>query len=103
MKKLFLFFAILLYAIVFSCAGNNNTKNISGTLYVAGNEPFTFLALNSEDGNVYGIECSDSLKIDLWKLQGNIVAIEYNEIQEFENSYKIHVVGYTKTQAVEKE
>ena len=43
---------------------------LSGTLYIAGNEPFSYLALHTSHDDYFRIECSDSLKKELWQLQG---------------------------------
>jgi hypothetical protein len=92
-------FTILLSTIVISiigCAGNCNTTNkLSGTLYVAGNEPFTYLALDTKDRTVYKIECSDSLKKELWQLQGKIVELNFNQIKEFNKMNTAVVDGYS--------
>ena len=81
MNKVFviLFFALALSII--GCAGNSNTNNkLSGTLYVAGNEPFTYLALDTKDRTIYKIECSDSLKKEMWQLQGQTIELNYTEM-----------------------
>jgi len=89
-----LFFTFILGII--GCAGSCNTNNkLSGTLYVAGNEPFTYLALDSKDGTVYKIECADSLKKDLWLLQGKTVNLYYNEIKKFDKLNIAVVNGYS--------
>lgn len=74
-----LFFTLILSII--GCAGNYNTNQLSGTLYVVGNEPFTYLALDTKDGTVYKIECADSLKKELWQLQGNTITLHYDGIK----------------------
>jgi len=99
-------FTILLSTIVVSiigCAGNCNTTNkLSGTLYVAGNEPFTYLALDTKDRTVYKIECADSLKKELWQLQGKTVELNYAEIKEFEK-LNIAVINGFSISKTEKE
>jgi len=91
-------FIILLAAIIVSiigCAGNCNNNNIlSGTLYVAGNEPFTHLALDTKDDNIYKIECSDSLRKELWQLQGKIVSLGYNKIEKFDKVNILIAISY---------
>jgi hypothetical protein len=99
-------FTILLTTIVISivgCAGNCNTANkLSGTLYVAGNEPFTYLAIDAKDRTIYKIECADSLKKELWQLQGKTVELNYDEIKEFEKLNVAVINGYSISNA-EKE
>ena len=92
-------FIILLSTIVISiigCARNCNSNNkLSGTLYVAGNEPFTYLALDTKDRTIYKIECADSLKKELWQLQGQDVDLNYTEIKEFNKMNTAVVNGYS--------
>ena len=82
-------FYIILYSVliisIIGCAGNcNNNNKLSGTLYVAGNEPFTYLALDTKNNIVYKIECADSLKKELWKLQGETVQLNYEELKNYD-------------------
>lgn len=98
MNKLMLiiFTIILLTIIVIGCVGSSKTNNIlTGTLYVSGNEPFTHLALKSVDAINYKIECSDSLKKELWQLQGKTVELRYIEMKEFEIQKVAVVTEYT--------
>ncbi len=88
-----LFFTFLLSII--GCTGNCNTNQLSGTLYVAGNEPFTYLALDTKDRTVYKIECADSLKKKLWQLQGNTVNLYYDEIKKYDRLNIAVVNGYS--------
>lgn len=92
-------FIILLFTIIISiigCASSCNTTNkLSGTLYVAGNEPFTYLALDTKNRVIYKIECADSLKKDLWKLQGNTVTLYYDEIKKYDKLNIAVVTGYS--------
>jgi len=101
-KLFFILLAVIVISII-GCAGNcNANNNISGTLYVAGNEPFTYLALDTEDRTVYKIECTDSLKKELWKLQGKLVDLNYTEIKEFEKMKTAMVDGYSLKNADNK-
>lgn len=92
-------FIILLFTIIISiigCASSCNTTNkLSGTLYVAGNEPFTYLALDTKDRIVYKIECTDSLKKELWQLQGETVNLYYDEIKKYDKLNIAVVNGYS--------
>ena len=84
--------AISLIGCAWNCSANNN---LSGTLYVSGNEPFTHLALHSNDDNYYKIECSDSLKKELWQLQGKIIELDIEELKEFDKLNIAIVKGYS--------
>ena len=97
---------ILLSTLIVSfigCAGNCTTNNkLSGTLYVAGNEPFTYLALDTKDRTVYKIECSDSLKKELWQLQGNTIELNCNEIKKSDRLNTAIVNGYSLLESENK-
>ena len=96
LNKIFIILLTTLAISIIGCAGNCTTNNkLSGTLYVAGNEPFTYLALDTIDDTIYKIECSDSLKKELWQLQGKIVELNYNKIKEFDKINTAVVDGYS--------
>jgi len=95
MKNMFIIYLLIIAFIIIGCAGNCKTKNdldvntssveadvLSGILYVAGNEPFSYLALDTTDRTVFKIECSDSLKKELWQLQGKTVKFNINELKK---------------------
>jgi hypothetical protein len=95
-NKLFIIILTTIIISIIGCAGNCTTNNkLSGTLYVAGNEPFTYLALDTKDRTVYKIECSESLKKELWQLQGKIVELNYNKIKKFDKINTAVVDGYS--------
>ncbi|MFC1527682.1 hypothetical protein ACFL5D_02925 [Candidatus Neomarinimicrobiota bacterium] len=98
MKNILLIILILAMTIsTIGCAGNCKIDNkISGTLFVSGNEPFTHLALASDKNNqtVYRIECPDSLRKELWQLQGNNVELVYSQIKEFDKITTAVVKSY---------
>ena len=76
---------LIILTILISLSGCNSYK-LTGTLFVSGNEPFTFLAIATDDYNntVYKIECEESLKNELWSLQGKTVDLYYDEIKKYE-------------------
>jgi len=76
---------------------NCNSNEIKGNLYVAGNEPFTYLALKTEEGAVYKLECSKEMEKELRQLQGKILNLEISEIKNFEK-VNIAVVKNYKTE-----
>ena len=95
-NKIFIILLTTIAISIIGCTGNNTANNkLSGTLYVAGNEPFAYLALDTKDRTVYKIECSDSLKKELWQLQGKIVELNYNKIMEFDKMNTAVVDGYS--------
>ena len=88
-------FIVLLTTIsisIIGCVGNCTTNNkLSGTLYVAGNEPFTYLALKSDDDKFYKLECDDTLKKELWSMQGKIVNLQYGDIKKTDVEYVVTI------------
>jgi len=105
-KFLLILLTIVLFSlIVIGCAEKCESSNtLTGTIYISGNEPFTHLSLKSEDDNYYKIECPDSLKKELWELQGRKVELTYKELKDF-TTQKVAVISeYTvKQQNVEEE
>jgi len=96
MNKILILLASFLIIGLIGCAGNCKTNNkLSGTLYVTGNEPFTYLALDTKDRTIYKIECSDSLKKELWQFQGQTVELKYDELKKFEKLNIAVVNGYS--------
>ena len=95
-NKLFTILLSMIVVSIIGCAGNGNPNSkLKGTLYVAGNEPFTYLALDTKDRTVYKIECSDSLKKELWQLQGKTIELDYNEIEKSERLNTAIINGYS--------
>lgn len=85
MNKLVLLLLSLVLIGLVACAGNNYIKHgLTGRVYVAGNEPFTFLAIESSQGEIFKISCSDSLKKELWRFQGEEVKLKLTEIQKLD-------------------
>ncbi|MEE9574151.1 MAG: hypothetical protein V3W20_13940 [Candidatus Neomarinimicrobiota bacterium] len=94
MQKLVIILIFSFILGIIGCAGSGNTSKISGTLYVAGNEPFTYLALDTKDRTIYKIECTDSLKKELWQLQGKLVSLGYNKIEKFDKVNILTTISY---------
>jgi len=84
----------LVLTIVFGCTGKTNTLN--GTIFVSGNEPFTYLALKGENDTYYKLECDDTLKKELWSMQGTSVKIEYADLKESDKETIITVTKLLK-------
>ena len=94
-NKLLIFLLTTFIAGFIGCAGSCKNNKISGTLYIAGNEPFTYLALDSKDRTIYKIECSDSLEKELWVLQGQNVVLKIEEIKKTEQMNIAIINGYS--------
>ncbi len=64
---------------VFGCyvAGSTGESfTVKGKIYVTGNEPFTELAIQSDNGKVYFISKNSPVYSELWKNQGALVMLE---------------------------
>jgi hypothetical protein len=69
---------------VFGCyvAGSTGESfTVKGKIYVSGNEPFTELAIQSENGKVYLISKNSPVYGELWKNQGNVVVVEVTKTE----------------------
>jgi hypothetical protein len=57
---------------------DSSLSTISGVLYVAGNEPFARLAVETDSGKVFVIlDQPEELYKELWKLQGRKVELSH--------------------------
>lgn len=88
-SKLILVFPFLLLIISFSACcncGKNLDENsiLKGFITVVGNEPFTRLAVRTDDDKIYVLQLSKELKDELWKRQGSYYSIKYGDIREEE-------------------
>ena len=72
---------LILVVILLSCTGSNTTKEVTGIINVRGHEPFSYLSIETIDDKIYEIEISDSLKNELWELQGLKVKLEVKEFK----------------------
>ena len=75
MKKLFLI--LLLFSLACSSSGK-----LTGKVYVAGNEPFTWVALEAPNGTIYKIVATKELEQKLRSLQWRKVEVEYTKISD---------------------
>lgn len=87
-KLIFLFIFAVIITSFYSCCncGNNADSNnaIKGYIVVIGNEPFTKLAIRTDDNKTYVLQVSKELKDELWKKQGNYYYIKYGDLREEE-------------------
>jgi len=68
----------------------SHNGNMSGTIYVEGNEPFVHLELETEQGKHYRIAADSSTYRALWQLQGKHVSLVGNERQtQIENIFTV--------------
>lgn len=74
MKKIFL---IALIALLSACVQDSGLE-VKGRVYVTGNEPFTQLALETQEGS-YCLTGAD----ELWGMQGQTLTIRGTLVEEF--------------------
>lgn len=88
----YFFTGILIIVVLVALIGCCGTKNtVSGTVFISGNEPFTYLALKGEDDTYYKLECEESVKKELWSMQGQTVKLRFKDLLE-KNSENIITV-----------
>lgn len=88
-SKMILIFPFFLLIISFSaccnCGKNLDADNsVKGYITIIGNEPFTKLAIRTDDNKTYVLQVSKELKDELWKKQGNYYNIKYGDLREEE-------------------
>lgn len=81
MKKYLLFFLFLCSMEVFFAyskpsLSDDNIDIVTGYIKVYGNEPFTFIGLETENEKQYSIKASDEVLIELRKAQGKKIEIK---------------------------
>ena len=74
--KLLLILAVMLCGFLFSSYSKNNNKSVKGYIHVYGNEPFTYLGIETTDNRKYAISASEEEISKLWQAQGSLVEIE---------------------------
>ena len=94
-NKFFIILSSILLILLLSCTNNNYIKNgVTGIINVRGHEPFTYLSIETEKGDILEIESSDSLRNILWDMQGLKVSLEINELKKNMNRDVIVAVGH---------
>lgn len=86
-KRIFhlLFFTVIIVSCCYlaGCSSAASVQNpVIGIIQVVGNDPFTRLAININDKDVYLLECTKEVEADLWKNQGKIYEIKYSEVRK---------------------
>jgi len=83
-----------------NCGKNSSEQNfVKGYITVVGNEPFTKLAVMTNDNKVFLLQCSKELKDQLWKQQGSFYYILYVDLRKEEGDTAIVVekaIPFTK-------
>jgi len=75
-----------------NCGKNSEEENtLVGYITVIGNEPFTKLAVRTDEDKTYVLQASKELVLELMKNQGSYYYIKYGELRK-EGDHSILVV-----------
>lgn len=87
-KALFTVLILAIAVITHGCCncGQNIAEGsaVAGKITIIGNEPFTKLAVITDDEKVYVLECSEELKKELWTKQGDLYLINFSDLKVVE-------------------
>lgn len=78
MKKLnyiLIIFLIMICGLLFCSYSKNNNKTVRGFIHVYGNDPFTYIGIETEDNKKYTISAEDEIISELRKTQGSKIEI----------------------------
>jgi hypothetical protein len=80
------FFLIIVVSVFISaCSCNCGKENfVQGYITVIGHEPFTKLAVRTDDDKTFVLQLSKELNDELWKKQGSFYYIVYGDLREQE-------------------
>lgn len=85
-----------------NCGNNSDGSNtLKGYITIIGNEPFTKLAIRTDEDKTYVLQVSKELQDELWKKQGSYYYIEYGDLREEKGNSTIvveKVVPVTKSE-----
>lgn len=81
MKKIIILISLLFSAFLcfaFSKPSKTQKKldEVTGLIKVYGNDPFTFLGIETKDGRLYSIKADKNLNDELQKTQGTLIEIK---------------------------
>ncbi len=65
---------------------------VTGVLYVTGNEPFTKVGLQTSYGTMYILKCTKEIESDLRAMQGKIVNVHYDSMDQIPEGQALKVV-----------
>lgn len=91
-----LIITLVFFVIFLSCNGEpfSPEKSLVGFVTVVGNEPFTHLALKTDDGEIYVLDCYKLAEEELWKMQGTRITIYYKVMKEIDGFRTVKVIRY---------
>ena len=76
MKKNIIYILSLIFlGLILSSYSKNNNKTVRGFVHVYGNEPFTYIGIETDDNKQYAISADEEEISKLWQAQGNKIEI----------------------------
>ncbi len=74
-KKAFILIIVLLSAILFTSYSKNRMSSLQGYIHVYGNDPFSYIGIETTDEKQYSISADKEVIKELRKTQGNLIEI----------------------------
>ena len=74
-RKAFILILVLLSTILFTSYSKNRMTSLQGYIHVYGNDPFSYLGIETEDQKQYAISADKEVLKELRKTQGNKIEI----------------------------
>ncbi len=78
MKKtntIFIILSVLLCSLIFCSYSKNKISKVKGLIHVYGNEPFTYIGIETTDEKEYAISADKKIIEELWATQGQYIEI----------------------------
>jgi len=92
------FIIILAAFVLVSCSASKQTSTeegtVTGRIFVVGNEPFTNLAIQTNDGKMILLRCDKKISVELSSMQGSLAKIKYNGTEQSPRGSMLKVVEY---------
>ena len=100
-KSITFLIPLLLLCILLTSFSKNKIKTVKGYVHVYGNEPFTFIGLQTNDDKEYAISADEEIKTELWKSQGNLIEITGYIVQKEEDQPPLGMLKDGKIEVTE--
>ena len=74
-NTLLIVLSVLLCSLIFCSYSKNKISKVTGLIHVYGNDPFTYIGIETQDNKEYAISADDKTISELWKTQGSLIEI----------------------------
>lgn len=88
-KKITFVMIILSLSLLFISFSKNKNVTIKGYIHSYGNEPLTFLGIETQDGKEYGIKADSETIIELKSMGGKLLKFEGIVIENEKNNFEL--------------